>query len=272
VPLTDILWEWYDRTPNGTEFSLNHTFTRPGYYFVNMTIQDSYGLSSSETILITAFPPLAVNAGPDELITLGYGDPCRTLTATASGGTTPYSYVWSTTEPTQSVTVSPTVPTTYSVTVTDANNQTAMDDVFVDVIDWRCGNNLNKIKVCHNAHTICISPNALQAHLDHGDIVGTCEVPKEGEASAIGSFSLDQNFPNPFNPSTTIRYSVPFDSYVLLRVFDLYGQEIHRFVDEEKIAGTYTTAFNGSQLPSGTYIYRLEAGGQQITKMMTLMK
>ena len=167
--------------------------------------------------------------------------------------------------------MTPTVPTTYTVTATDANNQTATDDVYVNVLDWRCGNKLNKVTLCHNGHTICVAEAAVQAHLDIGDTPGGCQTSKSGRV-VPGVFSLAQNYPNPFNPSTVIEYGLPEDGEVQLRVYDLFGREVERLVDETVQAGTYIVNYDGSKLPSGVYVYRLEWNGQFITRRMTLLK
>lgn len=83
---------------------------------------------------------------------------------------------------------------------------------------------------------------------------------------------LKQNFPNPFNPATTIGYDLPEDSYVRLRVFDIHGRFLSELVNEEKAAGSYSVEFDGSRIPSGRYYYRLEAGSVVRTNVMTLVK
>jgi photosystem II stability/assembly factor-like uncharacterized protein len=85
-------------------------------------------------------------------------------------------------------------------------------------------------------------------------------------------FSLAQNYPNPFNPRTTIEYSIPTQSKVTIKVFDLLGREVATLVDEEKTAGSYMIDFNGSNLSSGIYFYRLDAGGFSETKKLILIK
>ncbi|PJC59367.1 MAG: hypothetical protein CO025_06430 [Ignavibacteria bacterium CG_4_9_14_0_2_um_filter_37_13] len=86
------------------------------------------------------------------------------------------------------------------------------------------------------------------------------------------SFELSQNYPNPFNPSTKIKFAVPAVSYVSLIVFNSLGQEVQTLVREEKSEGIYEVSFNASNLPSGTYFYRLQAGSFVETKKMILMK
>jgi photosystem II stability/assembly factor-like uncharacterized protein len=85
-------------------------------------------------------------------------------------------------------------------------------------------------------------------------------------------FLLSQNYPNPFNPSTKIKYSVPQTSNVIVKVFDILGNEIEILVSEEKPAGTYEITWNAANLPSGIYFYRLQAGSFVETKKMLLLK
>jgi hypothetical protein len=85
-------------------------------------------------------------------------------------------------------------------------------------------------------------------------------------------FSLSQNYPNPWNPSTNIKYSIPKDSPVSIKVFDILGNEMKTLVNEEKPAGNYELTFNAADLPSGVYFYRIQAGNFVETKKMILMK
>jgi hypothetical protein len=86
------------------------------------------------------------------------------------------------------------------------------------------------------------------------------------------NFVLSQNYPNPFNPSTTLQYSISKSSHVVLEVFNVLGQSVARLVDEPLAPGTYKTTFNASNLSSGVYIYRLQAGDYVQTLKMVLMK
>ena len=85
-------------------------------------------------------------------------------------------------------------------------------------------------------------------------------------------FSLFQNYPNPFNPSTIISYQLPVRGKVLLKVFDSLGREVAELVNEEKAAGRYEVKFDGSNLSSGVYFYRITAGNFVSTKKLLLMK
>ena len=86
------------------------------------------------------------------------------------------------------------------------------------------------------------------------------------------AFSLEQNYPNPFNPVTTISYSLPVSQRVTLTVFDVLGREVARLVDGRKTPGRHEVVFDASTLPSGVYLYRLEAGPYIETKKLLLAK
>jgi len=85
-------------------------------------------------------------------------------------------------------------------------------------------------------------------------------------------YRLEQNYPNPFNPSTKIVYSIPKTQYTILKVFDILGKEVKTLVNETKPAGIYEVEFDGSNLSSGIYFYKLETEGFIETKRMILIK
>ncbi|MEI7811106.1 MAG: putative Ig domain-containing protein [Ignavibacteria bacterium] len=85
-------------------------------------------------------------------------------------------------------------------------------------------------------------------------------------------YKLEQNYPNPFNPTTKINYSVPQESKVVLKVYNLLGSEVAVLVNETKASGSYSVDFKASNLTSGLYIYRIEAGNYVSVKKMTLLK
>ena len=74
----------------------------------------------------------------------------------------------------------------------------------------------------------------------------------------IETFNLSQNFPNPFNPSTTIKYGLKERANVDLKIFDINGRELSILIDKEQSAGNYEIVFDASSLPSGIYFYRLQ--------------
>ena len=85
-------------------------------------------------------------------------------------------------------------------------------------------------------------------------------------------YSISQNYPNPFNPSTVISYSLPSSSDVKLTIYNSLGQRIQVLENVFKSAGTYTVTFNASELPSGIYFYKIEAGKFMQVKKMMLIK
>lgn len=96
--------------------------------------------------------------------------------------------------------------------------------------------------------------------------------PVENNDEPMLSFELSQNYPNPFNPSTKIRYEIPEMSFVTIKVYDVLGKQILSLVNEEKSAGNYEIEFNGKELASGIYYYRISAGNFSQTKKMILLK
>jgi len=81
-----------------------------------------------------------------------------------------------------------------------------------------------------------------------------------------------QNYPNPFNPATQINYSVPKNSFITIKVYNLLGQEVKTLFEGYQIRGNYTVTFNGSGLASGIYLYRLTAENFTDTKKTILLR
>jgi hypothetical protein len=86
------------------------------------------------------------------------------------------------------------------------------------------------------------------------------------------SFFVEQNYPNPFNPATTIRFGLPASAHVSVNVYTLLGQRVASLYEGVKEAGTYVMRFEASHLPSGVYLFRVQAGTQSSVKRMILMK
>lgn len=86
------------------------------------------------------------------------------------------------------------------------------------------------------------------------------------------AYALEQNFPNPFNPSTTINFSIPVEGFVTLDIYNAIGQKVASLVNETKSAGTYRVDFDAATLTSGIYFYKISVGNFNETKKMILMK
>jgi len=91
-------------------------------------------------------------------------------------------------------------------------------------------------------------------------------------STAPTEFGLDQNFPNPFNPSTTIHYKLPRDTFVTLQVFDVVGRLVKTLVNGNQASGRHEVTFDAGNLSSAVYICRLQAGDCQIARKMVLLK
>ncbi len=91
-------------------------------------------------------------------------------------------------------------------------------------------------------------------------------------AATPSGFLLEQNFPNPSNPSTVIRYALPYECFVTLKIVDILGREIATLVDREQYRGSYSVTFSGEHLSSGIYFYQLRAGRYAQTKKLVLVK
>ncbi len=109
---------------------------------------------------------------------------------------------------------------------------------------------------------------------EHLMLVGGLKSESVGskENSVVSNFSLSQNFPNPFNPTTNIKYSLPKSGFVLIKVYDMVGRMVKELVNEVKDQGNYSVTFDGASFASGVYFYRIEAISFVDTKRMVLVK
>lgn len=120
----------------------------------------------------------------------------------------------------------------------------------------------------YGIHNPAFTYNLLkETYLQLGGVVSVDE-----EESIPTEYVLSQNFPNPFNPSTNIRFSLPRTSHVRLTIYDVLGKEITTLVNNELAAGTHTLAWNASNLASGIYLYKIEADNFNKVNKMLLLK
>ena len=119
-----------------------------------------------------------------------------------------------------------------------------------------------------------LKPGIYYYRLKQLDYDGTFEYLNEirVEVAAPFDFALEQNYPNPFNPSTNIRYSVPENSLVNIKVYNIVGQEVAELINENKSAGKYDITFNSNGLASGIYLVKMQAGDFSSSIKMTLLK
>jgi hypothetical protein len=135
------------------------------------------------------------------------------------------------------------------------------------VTDVSCGKKGDKVMVCHKGKTLCISPNAVDAHLKHGDQLGSCiasddlnSITESGDASQLME-EMSKQFqvlvaPNPLNTVTRLQYELPADGEVSIKLYDMVGREVTTVVKSVQKAGVYNTGFNATDLAKGVYYYR----------------
>jgi len=188
-----------------------------------------------------------------------------TLHAKVSGGQKPYSYLWSTGATSDSINISPLVPTYYTVTVTDANLCKRTARIFINVIDVRCSD--NKVTVCHVPHTgmsqeICIDQSAVAAHLAQGCHLGSCNLITARRPSSENYTEQAHGFgftiaPNPSSTSFNLKMgSTNITQNAILRVVDAYG----RVIDVRKNLFPNQVLQLGDAYAQGVYIAELIQG------------
>lgn len=242
-----------------------------GAYSVLVTDANACILGNSTTL--EEPDPVNAYAGEDALVYYGY-DPMASTQLQASGG---IYYSWSPTTGLNDPTVanpiaSPTETTTYTVTVTDQDGCANTDVVTVEVIDVRCGKNLNKVLICHDGHTICVSSNAVAAHLNHGDYLGDCTGQKTGSITSNAEQGIEViAFPNPFQDKCQIELVSPTSSHVAIRVYDMQGKIQTTIFEGNLKTGTYTFDWE-NRLSERNTIYLLKVISNSEVKTIKLLK
>ena len=133
----------------------------------------------------------------------------------------------------------------------------------------------SETKNCIKEGNIALNDNNFTVVLDASSIttfVSTAAPNAVKLSNTPKTFKLSQNYPNPFNPTTNIGFQTVSSGLVVLKVFDILGNEVATLVNEEKPAGNYIINFAASDLPSGVYFYRLQSAGYSATKKLLLLK
>ena len=256
-----------------------------------VTVTDANGCTESATVTLVEPDPLTIDAGINYTVYYGYPDSaCATLNSSgAAGGVPPYTLTWNTGSNDASISVCPISSTVYYLTITDLNGCTAVDSTKVCVIDVRCGNKLDKVRICHlnsgssNPLTLCVSLNDATNHLlTHGDQLAECGIdktcvypaaPKNYSPSASYINEADgylTAFPNPFSDVTTVRFSLPENTIASVKVMDISGRIVAVLFDDATVANNvYDLNFRGDQYPAAMYflVLRTEAGKTYMNKL-----
>jgi hypothetical protein len=233
---------------------------------------------------------LHVEPSPYQTVYLGYPPAeCVEVSATASGGTEPYTYLWDNGEIGESFVACPEESTTYSVIVTDADGCTFEASTRVCVIDVRCGKKLDKVAICHcppgnsnNCRTLCISMEDVAEHLGHGDLLGPCGTDHnctDYKITPVSFIDVEEEgeiflkaFPNPVKGTTTIAYSITEPGIVTISLADFTGRTIKMLYEGFAEQGiTQLEAINLEDLPPGMYHCILkQADGRTIAYKLIL--
>jgi hypothetical protein len=245
---------------------------------ISWTATDVNGYSSSCTTTVNIQPPLSV-AIPDmyavspggnvNTIYVGYGAQSLTLTAQPSGGTAPYTYLWSTGASSPSIAVGPSAEDTFSYSVTVTDSKGCVGSVTKDIIafDVRCGNNNDKVQMCKvmgsngNVVTLCVSPNAVAAHLATGAFF-TCTIGRN-PLDPSATLSTLEVYPNPATGVFKLRLKDLANGEARIQVMDNLGRMVSERV---AIVGlrTQDIPMNLAKQPSGVYFIRVVAADNQV--------
>lgn len=150
-------------------------------------------------------------------------------------------------------------------------NCTTYSDAIILEEDWTLTYSANKGQARIGKLTITpdsIAGSPITVEIRQAGVTGVDDLKQ----SIPKTYSLANNFPNPFNPSTTINYSVPKTSFVTIKVYDVLGRTVAIIVKDIKPAGYYRVEFNAGKLASGIYFYRMESGSFTQTKKLLIMK
>ncbi len=183
-------------------------------------VENNDDCDDTNAIQLTASIPdvYAVNNTQQKnTIYVGYGVGFLNIKVVPAGGTAPYSYVWSTNQRDQTITVSHAG--SYTVIITDAKGCQTSASIDVSAINVQCGNSGDKVMVCHNGQETCISSSAVQAHLNHGDKLGSCNNPANGITENVTVF------PNPVATLLTVKVDKVYDG-AELALYDVLSRKV----------------------------------------------
>jgi hypothetical protein len=215
------------------------------------------------------FPLSAVSISGSISLPIGQNG---TWNAILTNGIPPFNYQWYYEYPggvQSALAISPNL-LTKGVWYTCGTNSATLTTAFYASIYLKC--------IVTDAHNTIVTSNQMTVSIGAAKAVANLsptfgsEQPKVLSTPLPKFYEVDQNYPNPFNPTTVINYQLPQDGFVSLKVYDVVGNVVRTLENGFKSAGSYTANFDGSNLASGMYYYRLETTGYVSTKKMILLK
>lgn len=247
------------------------------------TVTGTYGASgcsASGTVQVNVFdaPTVSIDNGGVARITKCYGPQCATLLATGAGAAS-FTYSWSTSQTTQSITVCPEETTTYTVVATDNNGCTAIESAEILVIDACCeGNN---VLMCTGTETVCVDSAAVDGVFENfpdADF-GPCNSRKfqaGDQSTSMTNASALSVYPNPFADATVFEVKLNASSVVKIEIMDITGKKVAELVNATFEAGSHQFNWNGTNaagnvVTNGLYFCKIATGEQvQTVKVQKL--
>lgn len=244
-------------------FDWNNVAT--GTYALTAKVTDNDGaVTTSAVVTIDVVCPTVQLSIPDvyamnpaiddkNTIYIGYGPTSLTLNSLVQGDQD-VTYTWSTGEHTPSISVSQAG--TYTVTASYAGGCQSTASITINTLDVRCGNDNTKVQICHNNTIICVAQSAVQAHLDHGDNLGSCngtsKMATKEEVSTSSNFTV---YPNPVQDNFNVTVSSKLDPNATIGIYNILGNKIRQV----RFTAVPQNVFCGD-LPSGNYIVVIQNG------------
>lgn len=158
--------------------------------------------------------------------------------------------------------------TTDPVTYRSHEDMVIMRVIVEATKDWDTNGFLKQVRL----HRVCPVDGEQNMQSDTGMTMAYAENDSRSTDNMPVRFELVGNYPNPFNPTTTIQFGIPEDQHVSIRVYNLIGNEVATLVNQPMNQGYHEVQFNANELSSGVYIYRMQAGGTVQTRKMVLVK